>query len=127
METQQTIEDWGRQFGNPTSQRCARRSLEEMVELCVETGLTSAQIIHEVQTALKAAVLKRKTLENAPEEAADVFITLCQLTRALSRELGWPIFLQAEVVRKMQINRARVWALDGEGSGQHVDQSSAKL
>lgn len=51
----------------------------------------------------------------APEECADVAIVLARILVAHGKDL------QAEVDRKMRINRARIWRLTGDGHGQHVE------
>jgi hypothetical protein len=121
IETQQTIMLWGaRTFGDISPKRAARRSLEEMVELCVEVGLQPLDIINEVTAAIAVAQDKAKGLEHAAEELADVYITLCQLARALGAETGKAVLIHEEVTAKMLVNRARQWAFDGQGSGQHI-------
>lgn len=49
------------------------------------------------------------------EECADVQIVLYVLASRLH------IDLDAEVQKKMAVNRARKWKLDGSGCGQHVE------
>lgn len=52
-----------------------------------------------------------------PEECADVAICL----GAVLAERGAD--LQTEINRKMKINRARRWRLNGDGTGQHVEEN----
>lgn len=128
-ESQHSIMLWAEEtFGTEiTPGRAALRSLEEMVELCIEVGLQSDQIAAQVVDAIGAALEKRKGIEKAPEELADVYITLCRLAYALGKPerrvpRAQPVDIQAEVDRKMQVNRARKWAFDGQGSGQHIEE-----
>lgn len=51
----------------------------------------------------------------AAEEAVDILIVFCRLWERLG------VSCLDEVDRKMAINRARKWVLDGEGHGQHVE------
>jgi NTP pyrophosphatase (non-canonical NTP hydrolase) len=74
----------------------AVRALEEMAELmaAIEAGETPAAIV---------------------EEVADVCIVLCQIPEIFGLDLG------EAIDRKMQINRAREWRTNGDGTGQHVE------
>lgn len=95
-ETQESISTWAMNtFGAAQSNvRVAARANEEMAELL---------------RVLASGDASRK----APEEVADVLIVLyCLATR-----LG--VDVHAEVDRKMEINRARKWKLDGTGHGYH--------
>lgn len=96
-ENQKTIEEWRRAtFGMPLSRmRIAVRANEEMAEL------------------LRAL----STDDNDPKaasEIADVVIVLYSVAELLG------VDLHTEVDRKMAINRARRWSLDGTGHGYHV-------
>lgn len=135
-ETQRSIMQWANDtFGATiTPGRAALRSLEEMVELCVEVGLSDVEVGALVAEALGAARAKRKGIQHAAEELADVYITLCRLAWALSnvprgrlvpRDMydTNTVDIQTEVDRKMQVNRARQWVFDGQGSGQHVEHT----
>lgn len=53
---------------------------------------------------------------SAAEECADVVIVLARMVHRLGKDL------QTEIDRKMAINRARKWALTGDGHGQHVEE-----
>lgn len=96
-ETQQTISQWANEtFGEPvTNMSIARRAQKEMAELV--TGL-----------------LADDRDPAAPVEAADVIIVLMRLFERFGTD--W----QTEVNKKMAINRARRWVLDGNGHGSHV-------
>lgn len=52
----------------------------------------------------------------AGRECADVLITLYRLADYLHVDLN------AEVDRKMAINRARKWHTNGDGTGQHIEE-----
>lgn len=99
-ETQQSISQWAHEtFGDPVSNlSIAKRAEKEMKEL-----LTSLEF------------LDRNT--HAPVEAADVIIVLMRLFERFGTT--W----QAEVDKKMAVNRARTWVLDGEGHGSHVKET----
>ena len=53
-----------------------------------------------------------------PEECADVAICM----GAILAERGAD--LQTEIDRKMKINRARKWRLNGDGTGQHIKEGA---
>lgn len=96
-ETQQSISEWANAtFGEPISNMSiARRAQKEMAELV--TGL-----------------LADDRDPAASVEAADVIIVLMRLFERMGTT--W----QIEVDKKMAINRARQWVLDGNGHGSHV-------
>ena len=97
IETQSSIADWAEStFGKSTQLRAATRMNEEVAELLAK--MSNA-------TVSNAAII---------EEVADVQIVLYVLAGRLHMDLD------AEVQRKMAINRAREWKLDGSGCGQHV-------
>lgn len=97
-ETPATIEQWAHEtFGTATPLRAAIRANEEMAELL---------------TLLAVDPDNEKVLE----EVADVHIVLCHLAGTLGD-------LQAAIDKKMAINRARRWKLDGQGTGQHIEEA----
>lgn len=98
-ETQKTIVAWCEEtFGPATSSvRIAARANEEMAELI-------------------RAVATDDRHPKAAEEIADVFIILYRLAERLG------VDLHGEIDRKMAVNRARAWRLDGSGHGYHVRQ-----
>lgn len=100
-ETQQSIAAWALEtFGEPASNlSIAMRAAREMNEL-----IESLEFYD------------RNT--HAPVEAADVIIVLMRLFERMGTT--W----QAEVDKKMTINRARKWVLDGEGHGSHVKEAT---
>lgn len=96
-ETQASIAEWARRtFGPVTNARAAARANKEMAELL--TKLTTNEH-HPV----------------AAEEVADVVICMVRI----ADNQGFDIL--AEIEKKMAINRAREWVLDGNGCGQHVE------
>lgn len=96
-ETQATITQWVEETFGPVSSnaRVVARANEEMAEM------------------LKA-VTSDDNHSKLAEECADVVICLYRLATRLG------VDLHAEIDRKMAVNRARVWALDGSGCGYHV-------
>lgn len=101
-ETQQSVAQWCTETFGPaaSNMRIATRANEEMSELL---ALLAAD-----DNAMKAG-----------EEAADVVICLMRLAEGLG------IDLNHEINRKMKINRARKWALTGDGRGYHVPEQAA--
>jgi NTP pyrophosphatase (non-canonical NTP hydrolase) len=98
VETQSGIASWAAEtFGVSTPMRAATRMNEEVAELLSKLSIPDSdpQKIH--------------------EECADVMIVLC----VLAARLGFD--LMEEVQKKMAVNRARKWKLDGSGCGQHVE------
>ena len=96
VETQKTIEEWRlATFGPSISMRIAVRANEEMSEL------------------LRALSVDDNN-PKAASEIADVMIVLYGVAECLE------VDLHDEVDKKMKINRARVWNLDGSGHGHHV-------
>jgi hypothetical protein len=97
-EDQQSIALWAEQtFGLSTQLRAATRMNEEVAELLAKLSNPSAS---------NAKII---------EEVADIQIVLYVLAGRLHMDL------QAEVEKKMKVNRGRQWQLDGSGCGQHVD------
>jgi hypothetical protein len=99
-ETQESICAWANEtFGRPVNNySIVDRAHDEMCEL-----LTSLED-------------NGDACPQAPEEAADVIIVLMRLFERFGTT--W----QAEVDKKMAINRARRWTLTGNGHGQHVEE-----
>jgi NTP pyrophosphatase (non-canonical NTP hydrolase) len=97
IESQESITKWANEtFGLSTSNmRVAARANEEMAEL-----LRALSVDDQNQKAL--------------DECADVFIVLCRVVSNLGGDF------QELIDRKMEINRARTWNLDGSGHGYHV-------
>lgn len=101
-ETQATISAWAEKtFGAAGSNaRAVARANREMAELLEH-------------------VTSDERHPEAAEEIADVVIVL---SRVMTR-LG--VDLQGEIDRKMTVNRARKWRLDGTGHGYHVEDDGA--
>jgi NTP pyrophosphatase (non-canonical NTP hydrolase) len=97
METEATIVAWADETFGPTSSniRVAARANEEMAELL---------------RALSAD-------DNHPKAAAEIADVVIVLMRC-ARNLGTTV--DAEVQRKMAINRGRIWNKDSTGHGYHV-------
>lgn len=95
-ETWTSIAAWADATFGPSSSnlRVAVRMTEEMAELLTKLAVDDAH-------------------PGAAEELADLFITAARLVHQLG------INLPEEIDRKMKINRARKWKLDGSGCGQH--------
>jgi len=97
-ETQPSIAQWAADtFGVSTQLRAATRMNEEVAELLAKMA--------------NATVSQDKIIE----ECADVQIVLYVLAERMH------VDLDAEVQKKMAVNRARKWKLDGSGCGQHID------
>jgi hypothetical protein len=98
-ETTATIAAWADGvFGEPASNISTwYRAMSEMDELREKLAISD---VH----------------PDAAAEAADVVIVLARLLSRLGTTM------QAEVDRKMAINRARRWDLTGDGHGQHVKE-----
>lgn len=104
IETQKTISAWTTAtFGEASSNaRVAARANEEMAELL--RALTSDD-----------------NHSKAVEEVADVVIILYRLAERMGADL------HEEIDAKMQINRAREWAVTADGHGYHVRNKSLAL
>jgi NTP pyrophosphatase (non-canonical NTP hydrolase) len=127
-ETQQTIGQWAIDTfpGEPgLIPRHCLRLLEEVIELCLVAGahvddikLTQEREIERWTNkhAQRGVQYERyPEPEKIPGELADCDIVLMTLAHRAG------IDLQAERDKKMAINRARKWAVDGLGCGQHID------
>ncbi len=98
-ETQETITQWiEATFGAAGSNaRVVARANEEMAEMVKDVTIDDAS-------------------PRLAEEMADVVIVLYRVATRLG------VDLHTEIDKKMAINRARTWALDGSGCGYHVKQ-----
>lgn len=118
-ETQQTVGEWiDRTFPgtDPESPRKALRALEEMTELCLASGATPDEIFAAVskEVGLRHPAGRFPEPDKIPVEAADVLIVLYGVAHMRRFDL------RAEVDKKMAVNRARKWAVRGDGTGYHV-------
>lgn len=97
IENQKSINEWAvKTFGYATRQRSIDRMLEEVDEL---------------------KDIKPETFDSfieVAEECADIYITMCQVATTFGFDL------HACVDHKMEINRARKWKRNEDGTGQHV-------
>lgn len=92
METVLKVTAWAQDtFGDATIQRQFERALEEMREL-------------------DSALLARLPNSKIAEEAADVVICLYRIIGRLDPDA---------IEKKMKVNRARKWKVDGEGCAYH--------
>jgi NTP pyrophosphatase (non-canonical NTP hydrolase) len=122
-ETQETIGSWiDNTFpgADPESPRKTLRALEEMVELCFAAGASPTDI----RTAVQRAISDRADdevitqLDKIPAEVADVTIVLYGYAQLRGFDL------QAEIDKKMAINRKRKWKANGDGTGYHIKEKS---
>lgn len=97
LEDQYSITEWAdKTFGEVQSNlSIAHRAEDELVELILILGDNDAD-------------------PRASVEIADVVIVLYRLASKLG------VDLHDEIDKKMAINRARKWRLDGAGQGQHI-------
>ena len=92
-ETQLSITNWAdKTFGFCQQERAIDRMVEEVREL--QSGSVS----------------------DVPNECADILITLYRIADVFNFDL------HAAVDHKMQINRARKWKSNGDGTGQHIKE-----
>lgn len=110
-ESQTSIAAWADEtFGPAVSlESIAVRAQKELTEL-VEKCATADKAI-----ATNSWIGDEKR-HMAAEEAADVVIVLARIFESCG------IDMHATIDRKMAINRARRWVLDGNGHGQHVEE-----
>jgi NTP pyrophosphatase (non-canonical NTP hydrolase) len=130
-ETQESIVKWMFETfpgADPESPRKALRALEEMVELCLAAGAAVGQIAEAVGRSIGTTVsvecewgVAAAEPAKVPAEAADVLIVLYGLAGLRGFDL------HAEVDRKMQKNRSRVWRTMGDGTGYHIKDESRLL
>ena len=99
-ETQRTICDWAdKTFGYSKDPRSAiKRMLKEVEELKDKMDSGAA------------------TFDDLADEMADIFITGYRVFDVLGFNGD------ACVDHKMEINRARKWKLNGDGTGQHIKE-----
>jgi NTP pyrophosphatase (non-canonical NTP hydrolase) len=123
-ETQATIGRWARETfpgGDDLSPRFTIRLLEEVVELCLAAGATPREIV----TTANVTRYDQRAFErmpehgNVPEEMADCAIALA----AVAGRRG--VDLQAEIDKKMAVNRRRTWRANGDGTGYHVKEGES--
>ena len=99
-ETQQTISDWViATFGYP---KIPEIIIIRMIKEC-----------HELENKLRSGP-GQKGYEEYADERADIVICAYHAMTTLGYNL------HSCVDHKMQINRARKWKLNGDGTGQHI-------
>lgn len=97
-ETQHSIAVWSRKtFGPVRNSKAAARALKEMAELAMKLADDDDH-------------------PKAGEEVADIVICLIRIIDNQGLEIA------DEIDKKMRINRARKWKLDGAGCGQHIEE-----
>jgi NTP pyrophosphatase (non-canonical NTP hydrolase) len=114
-ETQWSISMWAeRTFGQ----------LRNFNAVAIRTNLEMAELLRAAD-ALDNAVRDGRQEDYGKlkaalaEEGADVIITMMRIFSTLG------VDYRQEINKKMMINRKRKWALDGNGTGQHVRESRA--
>ena len=100
-ETQRTISDWGtKTFGYPKNPKAIiNRMIKEVREL-EELSCRSDDV----------------DIYKMADECADIYIVMCQVMTTIGFDL------HSCVDHKMDINRARKWKLNDDGTGQHVKE-----
>lgn len=111
-ETQSTIAAWAdATFGPAVSlESIAERAMKELAELVEKCRALDGAIADRDPPTYAAYAAKAVT-----EEAADVVIVLARIFESCG------VDMHDAIDRKMAINRARRWTLDGNGHGQHVE------
>lgn len=124
-ETLEGIGEWGLATFRPVPadpRGVARKMLGEAVELCLAAGLESGEIdevvVAEVAKCEAEEAKKTSFFGRLPiaEELADCVIVGCTGLATLGHDV------QAVVAGKMSVNRARRWAMRGDGTAQHVGE-----
>lgn len=111
-ETQKTISEWAtKTFGYPTVRRSLERMLEEVEE--IEQLVTYSSEDNKVHCSEQYL---EKIHESIADECADMHITMCQVMNVMGYDL------HSCVDHKMEINRARKWKLNEDGTGQHIKE-----
>lgn len=106
-ETAKSMHKWANDtFGQATLQARALNLLDEVIELCLATGLLPKQIDDSINYPTK--------ISNVSIELADCNIMLQALSHMAS------VDLDAATDIKMELNRKRTWI--GNGHGQHVEE-----
>jgi hypothetical protein len=126
-ETQETIGKWAiEKFGRPRPLAVLRRSVDELLE-AIELTVVENEA---TRTMFKAMRLGLKHLDNY-ELGPDV---VHRLTPEIMMELAdseivnkhaaesMHCDLQSFIDKKMEINRARLWKMNGDGTGQHTEE-----
>jgi NTP pyrophosphatase (non-canonical NTP hydrolase) len=100
MENQKTICDWAiRTFGYPANPQ-----------------VIMDRMFQEVRELENVDYQKKDSFEKISDECADILIVLYQVADVFGLDL------HSCVNHKMQINRARKWKLNNDGTAQHVKE-----
>lgn len=130
METQASVGKWiGETFpgADPESPRKSLRALEELVELCLVSGASAYEVTKTVATVLEKEgrtptagryYTSERRPEKIPAEAADTSIVLMGLAELVGFDL------QAQIDKKMSVNRSRKWKANGDGTGYHIRETN---
>jgi hypothetical protein len=93
-------------------------SISRWIEETFGPAGTNARVVARANEEMAEMLRSVTSDDNHPElaeEIADVFIVLYRVASRLG------VDVHAEIDRKMAVNRARKWALDGTGCGYHID------
>lgn len=114
-ETQESVHEWRvATFGQADPpESVALRMAEEVGELLALLGYGDS-MWRRVKTCQKETFILANDKAEIADELADVQVLLWGAASAFGIDLG------AAVDRKMGVNRARRWDLDGKGGGQHA-------
>lgn len=95
-------------------------SITQWIEETFGPAGSNARVVARANEEM-AEVLKSVTIDDChpslAEEMADVVIVLYRVATRLG------VDLHGEIDKKMAVNRARKWALDGSGCGYHVKEA----
>lgn len=118
LENSDTIAHWAEEtFGPATALSTAIRALDELRELISLLGQISER--RDRIGKYNAKAITPEDIANlVMSEVADVRIVLARIQTFFP---GAPSAEKAED-EKMKINRARRWAIDGNGHGQHIEE-----
>ena len=102
-ETQRTISDWATNtFGYP-------KSIKIVVDRMIKE-------VNELEELSNINYTNELMLDDMVDECADIYIVLCQVMNTIGYDL------HSCVDHKMEINRARKWKLNEDGTGQHIKE-----
>ena len=102
-ETQRTISDWATNtFGYP-------KSIKIVVDRMIKE-------VNELEELSNINYTNELMLDDMVDECADIYIVLCQVMNTIGYDL------HSCVDHKMEINRARKWKLNQDGTGQHIKE-----
>lgn len=128
MEDQNTVGQWALQtFGKPNALAILRRMVDEIIEameLCTYESSYTTSLFNSMKISLRdiehEALPDDKLDILAPsiaKEVADAMIVAYHAGAILNADLA------KEITDKMQINRARKWKIQANGTGKHIKES----